>query len=135
MKNRILLVLLLPLFFSCTRSPDLLWKVDSGAAIMSSPSISGNVLYIGSCDFNLYALDKASGKILWKTNLGDRIFSKPLISGKNIYIGGGKNFFCLDAATGKVQWKYETGDLIQYDPCEDNDSIYVGSNDFHFYKI
>jgi len=42
------------------------WKFSTGAAIHSSPVISGEVIYFGSADSSFYALNKKSGKLSWK---------------------------------------------------------------------
>jgi outer membrane protein assembly factor BamB len=57
------------------------------SSIASSPAISGNTLYIGSADGNLYGLDKRTGKKIWSYNLGVPIASSPTVSGNTVYVG------------------------------------------------
>ena len=38
-----------------------LWRKQTGGAVRSSPTISGGVVFVGSSDGNLYALDANTG--------------------------------------------------------------------------
>ncbi len=134
--KRTLLLLLLLFCVSCKASPKIVWKFKTGAQVYGSPSITGNLLIIGSSDHFLYALDLETGKAAWKTDLGDRILSKPLIDSGRIYVGNASGyFFCLDASTGSIQWRFQGGGLIHYNACSDSDAVYFGGQDNHFYKI
>ena len=46
------------------------WSVTTGAAIFSSPAVANGVVYVGSEDDNLYALNAATGKKLWSFTTG-----------------------------------------------------------------
>ena len=39
-----------------------LWKYPTGSIIQSSPAVANGMVYIGSADNNLYALDAATGE-------------------------------------------------------------------------
>ena len=51
-------------------TPTLIWKYTAGNSIASSPAVSNGVVYIGSDDKNLYALNATSGDKLWNNTLG-----------------------------------------------------------------
>ena len=57
-----------------------------GSIIVSSPTVSGNTVYFGSANGNLYALDKGTGSELWKYDLGAPVTSSPAVSGNAVYI-------------------------------------------------
>src|SRR3989304_5363982 len=46
------------------------WTFATGAPIDSSPAVVNGIVYIGSRDHNLYALDAATGEVRWKFATG-----------------------------------------------------------------
>ena len=54
--------------------------------IWSSPAVSGGLVYVGSNDGYLYALDAASGTERWRFGDG-RVISSPAVSGGLVYVG------------------------------------------------
>jgi outer membrane protein assembly factor BamB len=78
--------------------------------LRSSPAIVDNIVYIGSLDGNLYALNFADGTILWKYQTGGWIKSSPTISDGAVYItsetsGNAGTLYKLDAINGNYLWK------------------------------
>jgi outer membrane protein assembly factor BamB len=81
--------------------------LDPTGLIKSRPAFSGEHLFFGAPDGNIYALKAGTGKRLWKSQIGSSIQSSPLISGETLYIltrGGLCAFSTID---GKPLWKYE----------------------------
>ena len=86
----------------------------------STPSVSGNRVYVYSAHMVLSCLDAASGKIVWKKdilqefngkNIGWESAMSPVIDGKLVYVAGGgpgQAMLAFDKDTGAVVWK--TGD-------------------------
>jgi outer membrane protein assembly factor BamB len=109
----------------------------SSIDVSSSPAVANGVVYIGSPDHNLYALNATSGKILWKYETGDAIsFSSPAVANGIVYIGSDdKSLHAVDAATGKGLWKYITGGKIKSSPTVNNGIVYVGSYDNNLYAL
>jgi outer membrane protein assembly factor BamB len=97
----------------------MLWKtfvdgkqpVTYGAAVMlrSSPAIVNDIVYIGSLDGNLYALNFVDGAILWKYQTGGWVKSSPIISDGAVYITSETpnvgTIYKLDAISGNRIWK------------------------------
>jgi len=44
---------------------NLLWKYKTGREVDSSPTVANGIVYVGSDDDNVYALDANSGAIIW----------------------------------------------------------------------
>jgi outer membrane protein assembly factor BamB len=69
-----------------------LWSYTTGAAILSSPTVANDVVYIGSYDDKLYAF-KAEGcgqsscPPLWSYTTGAAITSSPAVANGIVYIG------------------------------------------------
>jgi outer membrane protein assembly factor BamB len=115
---------------------------------VSSPTITGNLLYVGATDGYVYALDISKNMALaWRTRIASgaavgtplagvdtsdvEISSSPAVANGAVYIGSpDHNLYALDATTGKVLWKYATGDVISFtSPAVANGIVYVGSDD------
>lgn len=87
--------------------PDRLrWRfwVDGRAA--SSPLVDDNgILYIGSTDGSLYALDASTGEPQWEFETADSVWSPPLLDTGTIYIGSNDN--TLSTLTGLKSGVFE----------------------------
>ena len=112
------------------------FKPDFWDFYLSSAIINNEVVYFGSSDSNIYALDVASGKLVWKYKTGGSIHSSPAIYKNSLVFGSwDSNIYCLDAGTGLENWNYTTGrDTAQYiwlgiqaSPSIEDGIAYVGS--------
>jgi outer membrane protein assembly factor BamB len=89
-------------------SPALKWKFHTGGKVIASPALANGVLYIGSTDGNLYALDAATGALVWKFGTHARIVSSAAVSnGAVLFSSYDHYFYALDARTGALRWKYD----------------------------
>ena len=64
-----------------------IWKFPTGGTIRSSAAVADGVVYVGSNDYNLYAVDPATGTERWRFATGDSISSLPAVVGGVVYIG------------------------------------------------
>lgn len=95
-----------------THSGELMWEAPAELGIVSSPlvgKIDGgkDVVFYGSLDKKVHALDMASGKALWATETDGWITATPTLSpdGKFLYVGSEDNvIYALNAKDGKVAW-------------------------------
>ena len=63
------------------------WKFKTGDSVFSSPAVSDDVVYFGSYDNHLYALDTKTGEEQWKFETGDSVFSSPAVLDGVVYFG------------------------------------------------
>src|ERR1019366_6103963 len=85
------------------------WSFQTGREIYSSPAVTGGIVYVGSDDNNLYALNATTGALVWKYLMGNIVYSSPAVANGIVYVGSGypdSNLYALNARTGKVIWKY-----------------------------
>ncbi len=114
----------------------LLWSYQTGSGIDSSPAVANGMVYIGSFDKSLYALDATSGKKLWSYQTGSGIDSSPAVANGIVYIGSGDgSLYALDATSGKKLWSYQTGSGIDSSPAVANGMVYIGSGDSSLYAL
>jgi eukaryotic-like serine/threonine-protein kinase len=84
------------------------WKFRTGGEVVSSPAVVDGVVYVGSNDGKLYAIDAANGSLKWKFATGARVASSPAVADGVVFFGSyDGNFYALDSATGHVKWKFK----------------------------
>lgn len=85
------------------------WQFHTKGQVLSSPAVSGETLYIGSDDHNLYAFEASTGALRWKFKTDGRVTSSPAVSGGVVYFGSYDSYFyAVDAVTGQLKWKFKT---------------------------
>lgn len=84
-----------------------LWRFEAGV-IESSPLLVDGVLYFGSWDRKVYALDAASREVIWSFETGDEIKGGVAYAGGTVFVGSydGK-VYALDATSGERSWEAE----------------------------
>jgi polyvinyl alcohol dehydrogenase (cytochrome) len=124
------------------------WFFSTGsgtAAVSASPSVVDGVVYVGSWNGTMYALDAFSGQPLWTFNINDPhpedrngfpgIQSSAAVANGVVYFGGADaNVYALDAQTGTLVWKTSLGDPatsvegahVWSSPAVFNGRVYVG---------
>jgi outer membrane protein assembly factor BamB len=118
------------------------WKHKCRGAVVSSPIVVGDRVYVGSLDANMYCLKLPDGAVVWATKTGGGIEAPPIYIDGAIYVGSTDSFlYAFDAGTGKRKWKFETEDKIlgsaNYvrDPNTGKLRIVVGSYDYSLYGV
>lgn len=112
------------------------WTFEAGGGIESSPAIADGVVYVGSLDGALYALDLASGALRWKYAADDAVKSSPSVFDGVVYFGDEKGtLHAVDAATGKRRWAFRAEGAIVSSVNLAGDRLLFGSYDNHLYCL
>lgn len=107
---------------------ELRWKFSTANYAWSSAAVVNGVVYVGSEDGNLYALNAKTGSLVWKLNTGHPVTSSPAVADGLVYIGTGEGtFYALDAVTGTKLWRHIGGDPPNAAPVVTNGVVYVGT--------
>jgi len=113
-----------------------LWRFATGGSVYSSPAVANGVVYVGSQDHNLYAIDAVTGAEKWRFVTGSGVFSSPAVVNRVVYVGSqDHNLYAIDAVTGTEKWRFETRNNISSSPAVVNGVVYVGSWDNNLYAI
>src|SRR5688572_18292622 len=111
---------------------------------LSSPTVVGSTVYIGSGDSHVYALDLETGRARWRFKTGDVVHASPAVSHGVVYIGSwDRNMYAVDAESGRELWRFQTGnDTVIYNQigiassaAVANGAGYFGARDGHFYAV
>jgi serine/threonine protein kinase len=113
-----------------------LWTFKCEDEIRGTPIVSQGVLYIGSYDNNLYALNTADGKFQWKYPTDGGIVTRPAFFDGNLYFGSeDKRLHVISARTGKVVWTYYTNGPIRSSATIAEGHIFLGSDDNYLHAV
>jgi outer membrane protein assembly factor BamB len=62
----------------------------------SSPLVAGDMVFIGSDDYNLYCMDKMTGEVRWTYRTNGYIYSSPSLYNGSVYFGSNDRFvYCV----------------------------------------
>jgi outer membrane protein assembly factor BamB len=112
------------------------WAYQTRGQIGSSPAVTGNVVYVGAGDGNIYALDAVSGVKKWAFRTGNNVASSPAVVGGVVYVGSADgNVYALDAASGAKKWAYRTGNPVGSSPAVAGGVVYIGAYDGNVYAL
>ncbi len=127
-------------------NPKVKWRFKTEGPIRTAAVISGNNVYLGSADGNVYCLNKEEGTLIWKYQTGGALTGSPTIAANSVFIGGRDNFvYHLNSASGKLIWKFKMqADVADYDAGWDyfspaavvhEDRVLIGSGDGNMYAL
>ena len=86
------------------------WNYMDKGAVYSSPAVGDGIIYVGSYDHNVYALNATTGGKVWNYLTGHIVYSSSLVANGIVYAGGGGGtIYALNATTGTKVWSYDTG--------------------------
>jgi len=123
----------------------LAWKFTTKGSVISSPSIVNGIVYAGSQDKNIYAVDAENGNLVWNYTTGGPIVTSPAIADGKVYVGSEDGYvYCLDATHGALIWhsfidsnlSFTFGDLVlKSSPVVSDGMVYIGSLDGNLYAL
>jgi eukaryotic-like serine/threonine-protein kinase len=107
--------------------------------VFSTPTVVGELLFIGSCAGNFYAINKTTGQLQWSYDIRQdgrqqSFHGDPLVINDLILIGTDKScdpdgvghVYAFERERGKVRWKYRSTsvptDIVRLDS-----NVYFGS--------
>lgn len=120
----------------------LLWKFEAGhkgplgppaySASVSAPTVVDGVVYFGSFDGHVYAVDAKTGKEKWAFRTGAGVRAQPAVADGVVYVGSlDKRLYALDAATGKLKWLFPTQGKIGQRALVSESLVYIGSDSIY----
>lgn len=92
----------------------------------SAPIPYEGVVYVGSGDGAVYAIDPEDGHTLWRTPVGARVRSTPAVSASVIVVGTQQGYvYGLDRRSGRVRWRFATDGVRHTFEDQHNDTTSV----------
>jgi outer membrane protein assembly factor BamB len=112
------------------------WTFPAEGPIDSSPAIYKGVIYVGSDDGHVYAIDEQNGRMIWRSKLGDKVKSSPAVGDGMLIVGcEDKKIYGLDLKDGKQIWSHETTDRVSSSPAVYESTAYIGGHAGYVYAL
>jgi len=128
------------------------WHFTAGGPVCGSIVADNGMVYFGSLDGNIYAVNALTGSLEWKFQTNYRVESTPCVTAGVVYTGADDgNVYALNATTGAEIWScpcYQPGSggpftqvfwISAWQPRSSpvvwNGKLYVGSLDGNLYCI
>ena len=119
------------------RPGTMIWSFATGGNVGSRPALADGIVYFGSDDNSLYAVDARAGTKLWSFVTGGKIVSSPAIADGVVYVGSedGKVYALKAGPSKKLLWSYPTQGAVESSPAVADSVVYVGSEDGNLYAL
>ncbi|HET6266802.1 MAG TPA: PQQ-binding-like beta-propeller repeat protein, partial [Acidobacteriota bacterium] len=114
-----------------------MWKVNVGDAIEDAFWYDQGILYVGTQNGLMLALQSTTGKEIWLQHLSDESFlTTPALDKTSIYYTGlHGTVVCLNRADGQILWKFKTSGACHVSPYILDNTLYVASDDRYLYAL
>lgn len=112
------------------------WRFKAKRAITATPVVSKGIIFVGSMDSTIYALDLKTGFVVWRSRLNKATISTPAVIENFIFIGSADNsLYCLDVNSSKEVWQFSTEHQVNSPITIYRDSVIFGSVDKNLYCL
>jgi outer membrane protein assembly factor BamB len=117
-------------------SGQMAWRFKAKRAVTSSPLEYDGLVFFGSLDWHLYALDITRGWKVWNYRTNKPIVSSPTFGDGKVYIGSvDGSLYAIESSSGKERWHFESGGQITSSPAYADGAVYFGGIDGKVYSI
>lgn len=125
-----------------TRDGSQLWRSKKiSDVILAAPTVASGVIYFGSRNDNVYALNAGNGTEIWHHNTGGAVFASPQVADGVVYAGmsdggaGNNSIMALNIKDGSMRWRHTITNYAGANIVVNNNVIYVGSSDSVVYAL
>ena len=112
------------------------WQFTGINRSMSTPSVTGGLVYIGDYAGFVYCLEADSGKMLWKHDTEGRMWGSTLLADGKVYAGNENGIVTVLAAgrEDKKLGEIEVGSAVYSSPVAANGVLYIATGK-HLYTF
>jgi len=114
------------------------WRTLVDSQILSKPAYANGVVYFGTTDKMVYAVDVESQGVKsgWPFETGSAVWASPLVADGRVYVASMDHvLYCLDAETGEEIWAAEVGGAMAAQPLLVDGILYVGAFDGRVHAV
>merc|ERR1712166_407599 len=124
-------------------APPLLWKFKTGQSIENAVAVGNGIVYAGSDDDSVYALNATTGEKIWQDDeysTTSQSMMTPTVADGIVYFSVTGTLYAADSMNGTVLWKYRVNQVWHNQTINDYSSttspaikdniVYVGSGSY-----
>src|SRR5260370_22305777 len=92
-----------------TQPPRVQWAFKTDGPVIGSPAVANGVVFFGSSDGKIYAVDEESGRQKWqyRTLAARPVTSSPTVANGLVYVGGFDGvLYAVTADSGALKWTF-----------------------------
>ena len=106
------------------------WQYDTDSAIVSSPVVASDVVYVGTNDGRVLALDDTSnGAELWSYDAGAPIYSAIAVDSGRVFVTTDDGRLVALDTNGSFLWEHDTGaELGHSSPVVSGGTVYLAAD-------
>jgi outer membrane protein assembly factor BamB len=143
-RNRLFVSLLTPQRILCLSAKNgrTLWRKDLASRSESSPVVVDKVVYFGSEDGTVYALNTKNGARKWTFQTADAVYGVSYANGRLFFGDKSGKVTAVNAETGKLIWQQQTsgarlgaGGIFYSTPAIAFGRVYIGNADSKVYSF
>ena len=118
-----------------------IWEYKTGtkkepiSKIETAPAVAEGLVFFGSNNGNLYAVDEKTGEEKWRFKAKKAVQSDPSVAGGIVYFGSNDKHLYAVKLDGTLAWKFATGGSIHSSPFIRDGMVFVGSDDGKVYAL
>ena len=104
------------------------WEAETPGAMVASPAVVGDTVFITTEDGVAAALDAHSGETVWSYDIGSPSDSAPAVAGATVYLGARDHrILALGQDDGQLRWERNLGNIVLGSPIVLDGTVYIGS--------
>jgi len=104
--------------------------------ITSRPYVQDDVMYFGSWDTFVYAVNAETGNLKWKFETGWGVETTPIVDDGLVFVGShDNNFYALHGNNGTMCWAFTCKSGIHSSPAVSDNYVIFGSDDGRLYCL
>jgi outer membrane protein assembly factor BamB len=105
------------------------------AVDFSAPTIDGGLVFVGSEDGSVYAVNRDDGTTSWSYDTFSLVNSSPVVVDDVVYVGSSSgSLYALDRDTGAENWAF-AGGVFFGSPAVADGVVYAGSQNANVYAV
>ena len=114
----------------------LLWQLDLGSKVRVGPSLSQDLVFVGTVKGDLIALELNSGAERWRLELGESSRSRPLLAEDRLFVSTASGrVIAVSIDSGRVVWEQSLGGLPTEELALGSGVLVVGCVDRNIYGL
>ena len=119
------------------RSGGTLWRFRAGV-VETPPLLADGLVYFGSWDRRVYAVDARTGRLRWSFQTGAKVKGGVALAGGSVFAGSyDGRLYAVDARSGRLRWAAGGGSLggLYATPSVAKGRVFVGSTNGRVYAF